>query len=100
MDRTTKTVIVHDKLVVLGDFSGGVGSDHCGTAVLVTTALGNAMTMTSSSWAFAASTNSSLLTLYFVSLPEKENVLDYLLTRSKDRRDAHISRSMPDADVS
>uniref|UniRef100_A0A0L8HXX2 Endonuclease/exonuclease/phosphatase domain-containing protein n=1 Tax=Octopus bimaculoides TaxID=37653 RepID=A0A0L8HXX2_OCTBM len=29
LDRTIQTVPTHDKLVVLGDFKGRVGSDHC-----------------------------------------------------------------------
>lgn len=104
---TIQTITTHDKLVMLGDLNGRVNSDRClWNSILGHHGIGNCNA--NGQFLLGLCTEHELVIINnFVSLLDKKKndqqnprskdwqILDYILTRSRNRRDV---RSVPDAD--
>ena len=110
LDRTIQAVPAHDKLIVLGDFNARVGSDHrLWEGVLGHHGIGNSNANGQLLLGLCAE-HGLIITNTLFQLPNRQkttwkhprskhwHILDYVLTRSRDRKDVCITRSMPGAD--
>ena len=110
LDHTIQAVPEHDKLVVLGDFNARVGRDHhLWEGIIGHQGIGNCNDNGRLLLGLCAE-HQLIITNTLFRLPTRQkttwqhprskhwHVLDYVLTRTRDRRDVHITRSMPGAD--
>ena len=110
LDHTIRAVPAHDKLVVLGDFNARVGRDHrVWEGILGQHGIGNCNANGQLLLGLCAE-HELIITNTLFRLPTRQkttwkhprskhwHMLDYVLTRTSDRKDVHITRSMPGAD--
>lgn len=110
LNQTIQAIPPTDKLVVLGDFNARVGKDHrLWEGILGHHGIGSSNTNGQLLLGLCAEHELTITNTLF-RLPTRQkttwrhprskhwHILDYVLTRSRDRKDVHITRSMPGAD--
>ena len=110
LDHTIQAVPACDKLVVLGDFNARVGKDHhLWEGILGHHGIGNSNANGQLLLGLCAE-HQLIITNTLFRLPNRQkttwkhprskhwHMLDYVLARTTDRKDVHITRSMPGAD--
>ena len=110
LDDTIQAVPANDKLVVLGDFNARVGKDHrLWEGIIGRHGIGNCNANGQLLLGLCAE-HQLVVTNTIFQLPKRKkttwrhprskhwHILDYVLTRARDRGDVRITRSMPGAD--
>lgn len=110
LNQTIQAAPAHDELVVMGDFNARVGKDYrLWEGILGQHGIGNNNTNVQLLLGFYAE-HELIITNTLFKLPTRQkttwrlprsthwDMLDYNLTRARDRKDVHITRSMPRAD--
>ncbi|XP_045101450.1 uncharacterized protein LOC123498409 [Portunus trituberculatus] len=110
LDRTIQAVPANDKLVVLGDFNARVGKDHrLWEGILGRHGIGNCNANGQLLLGLCAE-HQLVVTNTIFQLPKRQkttwrhprskhwHILDYVLTKARDRGDVRITRSMLGAD--
>ncbi|XP_076058586.1 uncharacterized protein LOC143035604 [Oratosquilla oratoria] len=110
LDHTIQRVPTNDKLVVMGDFNARVGKDHrLWEGIIGHHGIGNCNANGELLLGLCAE-HQLIVTNTMFRLPNRQkttwrhprskhwHILDYILTRARDRRDVRITRTMPGAD--
>lgn len=110
LDHTIQAVPANDKLVVLGDFNARVGKDHrLWEGIIGHHGIGNCNANGQLLLGLCAE-HELIVTNTLFRLPNRRkttwkhprskhwHILDYVLTRARDKKDIRITRSMPRAD--